>query len=71
MRRFTTLDPVSIEEVVGQSGWALGPRGDSLMDDHGNEAFFIEEDDGHITFSFNEDSEYRDLLERVPCEEAA
>ena len=68
MRRFLTIEPIELEEVIGLSGWSLGPRGDSLIDEHGNEAFFVEEDDGRISFSFNEDCEYRDLLERVPCE---
>ncbi len=69
MRKFTTLDPIELDEVIGLSGWTLGPMGNSLMDANGNEAFFEEEGDGHITFRFSEDSEYRDLLERVPCEE--
>lgn len=68
MRKFVTLDPISLDEVVGQSGWQLGPQGDSLMDRHGNEAFYFEDPDGHITFTFNADTDYRDLLERVPCE---
>jgi hypothetical protein len=68
MRKFKTIDRVSVEEAAGQSGWELGPGGDSLMDAHGNEAFFIEED-GYLIFSFGEDCEYRDLLERVPCDE--
>lgn len=68
-RHYLTLRPTTVEEALGQSGWSLGPGGDTLIDARGNEAFFRERSDGHLEFWLAEDADGRDLLERVPCEE--
>jgi hypothetical protein len=68
-RHFISVEPTSVEEVVGQPGWTLGPGGDSLFNGEGIEVFFREDPEGYLTLIVEDGTDISDLRERVPFEE--
>lgn len=68
MRRYGSLSPVTVDELIGRTGWFLGPGGDSILDSHGNEVFVHEDEGGFLVISAEEGVDLSDLLEQVPFE---
>lgn len=64
-RTYTSVNPISLEELKRLTGWTEGPDSDSIVDGHGNQAYVIEDDDGHIQLDVDEGSDVSDILERV------
>jgi hypothetical protein len=68
-RRFRSIAPIAVEELVGLSGWSFGPGEDSLLSPIADEVFFREEADGHLTITVQDGADATDLFEHVPFEE--
>jgi hypothetical protein len=69
MRKFLSIDPATVEEVVGQSGWDLGPQENYLVSPHGVIVRYEEAEDGHLYLFVEEGTDLADIFERVPFDE--
>lgn len=69
MRRFLSLEPTTVGELLGQSGWVLGPDGRTLQSVRDDEVAFYEQDDGRVLIEVPAGEDASDILERVPFEE--
>lgn len=65
MKTYTSVNPVTLEELMEKTGWVEGPDSDSLVDGHGNQAFVIEIEDGHLQLDVDDDSDVSEILELV------
>lgn len=65
MKTYTSVNPLDLEELKKLTGWVEGPGGDSIVDGHGNQAFVIEIEDGHLQLDVDEDNDISDILDRV------
>lgn len=65
MKTFTSVNPLSLEELIKLSRWVEGPDSDSIVDGHGNQAFVVELEDGHLQLDVDEDNDVSELLDRV------
>lgn len=65
MRTYTSVNPIDLEDLLEQTGWTEGPDADSIMDGHGNQAFVVETEDGHLQLAVDDGNDVSDILERV------
>jgi hypothetical protein len=65
MKTYTSVNPLDLEELKRLTGWVEGPDSDSIVDGHGNQAFVIEIEDGHLQLDVDDDSDVSDILDRV------
>lgn len=66
-RTYTSVNPLTIEQLVTESDWYLADEDDGLIEDgHGNEAWVLETDDGHVEMHVDDGEDVSDLLEAVP-----
>ena len=68
-RKFISIEPTTVEEAVGQTGWNLGLGGDSLINYQGDEIFFQEDSEGYRVITVEDGTDLVDLFERTPFEE--
>jgi hypothetical protein len=66
-RTYTSVNPLTIEQLVTESDWYLADEDDGLIEDgHGNEAWVLETEDGHVEMHVDDGEDVSDLLEAVP-----
>lgn len=65
MKTFTSVNPLTLEELIKLSGWVEGPDSDSIVDGHGNQAFVVELEEGPLQLDVDEDNDVSELLDRV------
>ena len=65
MKTYTSVHPITLEELMEKTGWVEGPDSDSdsVMDGHGNQAFVVEIEDGHLQLDVDDDSDVSEILE--------
>ena len=70
-RTYTSVSPLTIQQLITDSnlGWSFDEeKGEDgcIVDGHGNEAWVLETEDGHVEMHVDDGEDVSDLLEAVP-----